>query len=148
HGAERPPTLSRVPDQRRRRCRPRVADREGRTVPHRVAPRPVPFLQNFYNSLTTYLGSHLRIEIETWSIQTKVRGKAAMLVTQSEFSRPERYQHPHLEVDFARAAASLDSRRIVLTRKEYELLSLLVQNAGEIIPREALLWRVWGYNNQ
>ena len=60
----------------------------------------------------------------------------------------ERYQDPHLEVDFARAIASIDSRRMVLTRKEYELLSLLVQNAGEIIPREALLWRIWGYSTQ
>jgi DNA-binding response OmpR family regulator len=34
---------------------------------------------------------------------------------------------------------------MVLTRKEYALLSLLVQNAGEIIPRDAILWRVWGY---
>ena len=69
-------------------------------------------------------------------------------LTQSVAPRPERYQDPHLEVDFARASASLDARRIVLTRKEYELLSLLVQNAGEIIPREALLWRVWGYSAQ
>ena len=69
-------------------------------------------------------------------------------LTQSVTPRPERYQDPHLEVDFARASASLDARRIVLTRKEYELLSLLVQNAGEIIPREALLWRVWGYSAQ
>ncbi len=44
--------------------------------------------------------------------------------------------------------AMLDARRMVLTRKEYELLSLLVQNAGEIIPREALLWRIWGYSTQ
>src|SRR2546425_12180123 len=71
-----------------------------------------------------------------------------MALTQGISSRPERYQDPHLEVDFARASASLDARRIVLTRKEYELLSLLVQNAGEIIPREALLWRVWGYSAQ
>jgi two-component system, OmpR family, alkaline phosphatase synthesis response regulator PhoP len=66
----------------------------------------------------------------------------------SPINRPDRYQDPHLEVDFARAVASLDARRMILTRKEYELLSLLVQNAGEIIPRDALLWRVWGYNNQ
>src|SRR5882762_7290125 len=71
-----------------------------------------------------------------------------MALTQGIDLRPERYQDPHLEVDFARASASLDARRIVLTRKEYELLSLLVQNAGEIIPREALLWRVWGYSAQ
>jgi DNA-binding response OmpR family regulator len=34
---------------------------------------------------------------------------------------------------------------MTLTRKEYDLLALLVQHAGEIIPREALLMRVWGY---
>ncbi len=32
-----------------------------------------------------------------------------------------------------------------LTRKEYDLLSLLVRHAGEIIPRDALLLQVWGY---
>ena len=71
-----------------------------------------------------------------------------MAMIQSTVLRPERYQDPHLEVDFARSSALLDARRMVLTRKEYELLSLLVQNAGEIIPREALLWRIWGYSAQ
>jgi DNA-binding response OmpR family regulator len=31
-----------------------------------------------------------------------------------------------------------------LTRKEYELLMLLVENAGEVVRREVLLMRVWG----
>jgi DNA-binding response OmpR family regulator len=63
-------------------------------------------------------------------------------------SVPVRYKDAHLEVDFAKSAAALDSRRMVLTRKEYDLLALLVQNAGEIIPREALLWKVWGYSSE
>jgi len=71
-----------------------------------------------------------------------------MTLTPGAVARAERYEDPHLEVDFSRASAALDARRMVLTRKEYELLSLLVQNAGEIIPREALLWRVWGYSTQ
>src|SRR6476620_9932955 len=71
-----------------------------------------------------------------------------MAMASSVDCRSERYQDPHLEVDFSRSIASVDSRRMVLTRKEYELLSLLVQNAGEIIPREALLWRIWGYSTQ
>ncbi len=70
------------------------------------------------------------------------------MTTQDSVLGSERYQDPHLEVDFARASASLDARRMVLTRKEYELLSLLVRNAGEIIPRDALLWRIWGYSSQ
>ncbi|MGH9657779.1 MAG: winged helix-turn-helix domain-containing protein [Bryobacteraceae bacterium] len=37
---------------------------------------------------------------------------------------------------------------MTLTRKEYQLLSTLVEHAGEIIPRNALLWQVWGYSEQ
>src|SRR5882724_10517818 len=71
-----------------------------------------------------------------------------MALIQTTVLRPERYQDPHLEVDFSRASALLDEGRMVLTRKEFELLSLLVQNAGESIPREAWLWRIWGYSTQ
>ena len=35
-----------------------------------------------------------------------------------------------------------------MTRKEYDLLALLIQNAGEVVTREMLLLRVWGYSNQ
>src|SRR6478609_9409640 len=58
------------------------------------------------------------------------------------------YRDEHLAVDFGQQAAALDSQRMVLTRKEYDLLALLVQHAGEIIPREALLMRVWGYSSE
>jgi two-component system alkaline phosphatase synthesis response regulator PhoP len=74
--------------------------------------------------------------------------KMSLTITQNTISRPGRYEDSHLEVDFGRASASLDSRRMILTRKEFELLSLLVQNAGEIIPRDALLLRIWGYSSQ
>ena len=55
------------------------------------------------------------------------------------------YRDEHLTIDFDQQSVALDSQRMVLTRKEYELLSLMVQHAGDIIPREALLMRVWGY---
>ena len=56
------------------------------------------------------------------------------------------YRDEHLAMDFTQQAVLLDSERMILTRKEYELLSLLVQHAGEIIPRDALLMQVWGYS--
>ena len=55
------------------------------------------------------------------------------------------YRDEHLSIDFDRRAAALDGERLALTRKEYDLLALLVANAGEIIPRGALLLQVWGY---
>jgi len=67
---------------------------------------------------------------------------------QTVTNSPYRYQDPHLEIDYVRKQASLDSHRLTLTHKEYELLALLVENAGEIIPRKILLLRVWGYTNE
>ena len=58
------------------------------------------------------------------------------------------YRDEHLALDFGQQSAILDSQRMTLTRKEYDLLALLVQHAGEIIPREALLMRVWGYSSE
>jgi DNA-binding response OmpR family regulator len=56
------------------------------------------------------------------------------------------YRDEHLAVEFGQQCVILDGQRMVLTRKEYDLLALLVQHAGEIIPRDALLMRVWGYS--
>ena len=55
------------------------------------------------------------------------------------------YNDEHLSFDFERQSATLDGRRMQLTRKEYELFALLVLHAGQIIPRDALLMQVWGY---
>jgi DNA-binding response OmpR family regulator len=56
------------------------------------------------------------------------------------------YRDEHLTLDFVQQSATVDNHRLTLTRKEYDLLALLVQHAGEIIPRDALLFRVWGYS--
>jgi len=57
------------------------------------------------------------------------------------------YRDEHLSIDFQQKSVRLDGLAMVLTRKEYDLLSLLVEHAGEIIPRGALLMRVWGYGS-
>ena len=54
------------------------------------------------------------------------------------------YSDEHLMIDKA-GIVEMDARRLILTRKEYELLTMLVHNAGEIVPREILLSTVWGY---
>jgi DNA-binding response OmpR family regulator len=57
-----------------------------------------------------------------------------------------KYKDQHLEFDFASTSAFIDLREVILTRKEHELLALLLDNAGDIVPREILLERVWGYS--
>lgn len=65
---------------------------------------------------------------------------------QTGSSVTEQYEDAHLAMDFARKFAALDGRQMPLTRKEFELLSLLVRNAGEVVRRDALLREVWGYS--
>ena len=56
------------------------------------------------------------------------------------------YQDAHLSIDLQQRTVAVDSRPLTLTRKEYDLLSYLVAHAGQIVPRQALLAGVWGYN--
>jgi DNA-binding response OmpR family regulator len=58
------------------------------------------------------------------------------------------YRDTHLELDYRRPALAVDARPVRLTRKEYELFALLARNAGEIVPRDVLLMRVWGYGSE
>ncbi len=60
----------------------------------------------------------------------------------------ECYRDLHLELDYRKPFIRLDDRPAVLTRKEHELFSLLVRNAGEILPREVLLAQIWGYGSE
>jgi two-component system response regulator RegX3 len=42
---------------------------------------------------------------------------------------------------------TLDGERVEMTRKEFELLRLLMTNAGQTVPRRMLIERVWGWES-
>ena len=42
---------------------------------------------------------------------------------------------------------SVDGQRVEMTRKEFELLRLLMTNAGQTVPRRVLIERVWGWDS-
>lgn len=47
-------------------------------------------------------------------------------------------------LDETRHIVTVDSKQVVLTLKEYELLKLLMENAGQVFTRDILLSRIWG----
>ncbi|MFE0703998.1 response regulator transcription factor [Streptomyces sp. NPDC058872] len=51
-----------------------------------------------------------------------------------------------LTVDLTSREALLDGTVLQLTRREFELLTMLARNAGLVLTREQLLERVWGYD--
>jgi DNA-binding response OmpR family regulator len=49
-----------------------------------------------------------------------------------------------LRIDIGEHVATIDGRVLELTPKEFDLLALLVRNAGQAFARDYLLERVWG----
>jgi two-component system KDP operon response regulator KdpE len=54
------------------------------------------------------------------------------------------FKSGRLEVDLARRVVSVDGKEVQLTRNEYELLRVLVTNAGKVMTQRQLLKGVWG----
>ena len=53
------------------------------------------------------------------------------------------YRHDGLAVDFDHKTLSVDGTNVDLTKTEFDILALFVQNEGSIFSREDILARVW-----
>jgi len=51
-----------------------------------------------------------------------------------------------LEIDVAGRTVARDGRDIALTRTEFDLLVELTRHAGQVLTRDVLLDRIWGYD--
>lgn len=51
----------------------------------------------------------------------------------------------NIEIDFKKYKCLKDSAPVELSRKEYQILKFFLDNEGEVISRDMLLDRVWGY---
>jgi DNA-binding response OmpR family regulator len=55
------------------------------------------------------------------------------------------YEDARIRVDRARHTVDRDGKAIKLTKKEFDLLWLLIQSAGRVVTRETILSRLWDY---
>ncbi|MDH4106773.1 MAG: response regulator [Gammaproteobacteria bacterium] len=55
-----------------------------------------------------------------------------------------RFEHGELQVDLSRREVQVGGAPVALTRKEYELLRLLVQHAGRVVTHQQMLKTLWG----
>jgi len=49
-----------------------------------------------------------------------------------------------IELDTIRKRLIIDDDKVELTKKEYEILKLLIENQGKVFSREDILLRIWG----
>jgi two-component system, OmpR family, alkaline phosphatase synthesis response regulator PhoP len=69
---------------------------------------------------------------------------AALLKRRRETNSTVPFDDGRLIVDFDLMNVRFQGRLVTLTRKEFHLLKLLIENRGRILTRELLLERVWG----
>lgn len=56
---------------------------------------------------------------------------------------PEQISYQTLVIDITKKKASIEGQEISLTKKEFEILFLLLQNKGRVFSREDILSRIW-----
>jgi len=95
----------------------------------------------------------LRLGADDWiskpSHPEEVMARIEAVVRRHRRTRPESEQGPtvvgELEVRSDQFQAYVAGRTLDLTRREFELLNTLVESAGQVLEREEIYRRVWGY---
>jgi len=88
-----------------------------------------------------YITKPFAIEELLARIRTALRKKKSM-----EMEHQNTLRLGRLSLDILRYTAFMDQAPIDLTKREFDLLKILMENVGIVLTRDILLERVWGYN--
>ena len=72
------------------------------------------------------------------------RVKAVLRRGKSPVEATEVLEGGDIRLDVERVEATVRGERVHLTRKEFDVLELLMRNQGRVLPRETLMDQVWG----
>ena len=77
--------------------------------------------------------------------QVVARIKAVLRRTtdKEKISKEETLEYKTLSLDTKRIKATIDGQDVSLTKKEFEILKLLLENRGNVFSREEILSRIW-----
>lgn len=76
------------------------------------------------------------------------RIRAVMRACSSPTQAPPIFDDGHLQVDLAMREVRLGGEPVVLARKEYALLALLIRHAGRVVTQPQVLRELWGPDHQ
>ena len=76
-------------------------------------------------------------------VVARVKAVLRRTVANTVQSEPESLVYETLILDIKRIKASVDGEEIPLTKKEFEILKLLLENKGNVFSREEILSRIW-----
>lgn len=74
------------------------------------------------------------------------RVKALLRRTSDGSSKNDELKHGNLLLSTSEHSVTVGGQNVNLTFKEFEMLSLLMQNEGKVFSRDMLLQKIWGYD--
>ncbi|MGN1301672.1 MAG: response regulator [Clostridia bacterium] len=78
-------------------------------------------------------------------IKANLRKQEVNLVPQEEKTETKKIVVGRLALDLDKFEAQIDGKTIDLTLREFEVLKFLAMQQGQVVTRELLLEKVWGY---
>ena len=73
----------------------------------------------------------------------RVKAVLRRTATSDTEKAPEQLCYQSLVIDITKKKVSIDGEEVPLTKKEFEILFLLLQNKGRVYSREDILSRIW-----
>ncbi len=76
-------------------------------------------------------------------VQARVKAVLRRTSTNGAEEKPQLLQYQGLSIDIEKKKVCIDTQEVALTKKEFEILLLLMQNKGRVFSREDILSKVW-----
>lgn len=73
----------------------------------------------------------------------RVKAVIRRTASTSEKEKSEELSYKGLTLNITQKKVSIDGKEVLLTKKEFEILMLLLQNKGRVFSREDILGKVW-----
>ena len=74
------------------------------------------------------------------------RIKALLRRTQTKGIKSKQLQYRELIMNLDEHVVRVNGEAVLLTRKEFDMLRLLLENKGHVLTRDQLLTQIWGYD--
>lgn len=76
-------------------------------------------------------------------VQARVKAVLRRTGANRTEEKPQLLQYQGLSIDVEKKKVCIDTQEVALTKKEFEILLLLMQNKGRVFSRENILNKVW-----
>ena len=76
-------------------------------------------------------------------VQARVKAVLRRTGANGTEEKPQLLQYQGLSIDVEKKKVCIDAQEVALTKKEFEILLLLMQNKGRVFSRENILSKVW-----